>query len=370
MAFRGVYPAVDLKPTEFGILSGARVMTHSSRDYDERWIRGFSFEYDSQPTVRLLEDGGSSVHTMFDNRPNGVNLPRYLDVKPFFIEVEDFRSTFSLPNEDRFARVLRQLEAVTQKAIERELWNGYVARADATTNQYFTKATAATFSANTPSLTASVQRGLALLEGSLANSPTGEQGVIHLSRDAAAYLGTQWLLMRVEDSPGVFHLETLNGTTCVIGSGYNGNGPFYTVTNKVGTGTAATLTTATAHNRVVGETVDVSGVDALLDGTSITVTAVSGNTFAYAYSGAAVTNAAVSSSAARVQMVGTSTTKWMYASGSLDVHLGKPEVVNDSLADGYDVAGNKNDIRFKALRPVAVHFDPSMLYTVKVNLTA
>ena len=70
------------------------------------------------------------------------------------------------------------------------------------------------------------------------------------------------------------------------------------------------------------------------------------------------------------QMVATADVKWMFATGSLDIHVGKPDVVNDTLAHGYDVSTNQNNMRIKALRPAAVHFDPSMHYAVKVNLTA
>jgi hypothetical protein len=131
MAFRGTFPAAELKPSTYGILSVARVVDHTASPNEERWVRGYAFEYDSEPTVRLLEETGNSVHTIFD----ASGLDQYIDVKPFFIEVEDSRSTFGLTGEDRLALVLKQLEAATQKAVERELWNGYVARDDGTTSQ-------------------------------------------------------------------------------------------------------------------------------------------------------------------------------------------------------------------------------------------
>jgi hypothetical protein len=51
-------------------------------------------------------------------------------------------------------------------------------------------------------------------------------------------------------------------------------------------------------------------------------------------------------------------------------HLGKSEVVNDSLAQGYDVSGNKNDIKIKANRPAVAYFDPSVHLAIKLDLTA
>jgi hypothetical protein len=54
MAFRGIYPAPDLVQAPCGLLSVARVMTHTTANYDERWVRGFSYEFDSQPEVATI----------------------------------------------------------------------------------------------------------------------------------------------------------------------------------------------------------------------------------------------------------------------------------------------------------------------------
>ena len=62
----------------------------------------------------------------------------------------------------------------------------------------------------------------------------------------------------------------------------------------------------------------------------------------------------------------SATNKWMYATGQVQVHLGKVEVVNDNLGQGVDAT--VNDMRIKAYRPAAVYFDPSIHYTVRVTL--
>jgi hypothetical protein len=54
----------------------------------------------------------------------------------------------------------------------------------------------------------------------------------------------------------------------------------------------------------------------------------------------------------------------MFATGPLDIHLGKVEVINDNLAQGVDAS--INDMRIKAVRPAAVYFDPSCHYTMRV----
>ena len=88
--FRGVYPAPDLVPSPVGILNVARVMRHTARDYDERWVRGFSFEYDSNPTVRILTTNDDVVT---DGELNDGSFGvTYEDYAPFFIEVENLSS--------------------------------------------------------------------------------------------------------------------------------------------------------------------------------------------------------------------------------------------------------------------------------------
>lgn len=362
MAFRGIFPPAELIPTEFGLLSAARVMTHTARAADETWIRGFSFEYDTQPTLRLLEDGGSAAHTLFD----GTGLARYLEVKPFFFEVEDFRSTFSLTGEDRFARVLRQIEAATQKVLEREFCDGHVARADANGNQYLAKYSTLTFPSATPSTAIDIREAISRLELALAGSPVGEQGTIHLTRDTPMIVGGDRMFMRVEDDKGKFHLETVNGTTTAIGSGYTGNGPVLAITTKALSGNTATITTSSAHYLSTGETVTVAGVGAPFDGTYTVSATGSATQFSYSKTNADITSAAATGTA---QMQGTDTVKWIYATGFVDVHVGKAEVVNDNLAQGYGVTTNKNDMRIKATRPLAIHFDPSVHAAVKASLT-
>lgn len=218
MAFRGAFPPPELTPASCGLLSVARVEKHSGREYDERWIRGFDYEFDTLPTVRLLTTNDEVVTdgTLYD----GTRSDRYNTYIPFFIEVEDFRSTFDLPGEDRFKRVKKQLEAATQKAVETELWDGRAALGDGNANLFLSKASAATEAASgayAPHI------ALMYLEEAISNSPTGEQGMIHMTRDVASYLGS-YILHKETDEKGP-HLITRLGTPVVIGSGYSGNGP-------------------------------------------------------------------------------------------------------------------------------------------------
>jgi hypothetical protein len=66
----------------------------------------------------------------------------------------------------------------------------------------------------------------------------------------------------------------------------------------------------------------------------------------------------------------SATNKWIYATGTVRTYVGDIDVVNDNLAQAYDVSGNANDMRIKAIRPVAVYFDTSIHLAVRVDLTA
>lgn len=290
MPFNGVFPASELIPSPCGILSVADVMKHTARETDERWVRKFSKEYTSLPSyVRLLtvNDAAVTNGTLTDNQTDAT----YLDYVPFNIEVEDLSSTFGLLGQDRFESVKAQLEAVTSKALEFEFWAGQAALAEATGNMYLSKASAATIpvaGARKP------ENALMILEQAIAESPTGQNGVIHMTRDVASILGSR-LIYKKGEKENSGRAMTRLGTDVVIGSGYTGNGP-------------------------IGHA-----------------------------------NAAASA-----------TNKWIYATGPVEVHLGKIEVVNENLAQGADVT--INNMRIKAFRPAAVYADPSMLYTMRVTL--
>jgi hypothetical protein len=216
MAFRGVLTAPELAPAPCGLLSVAEVTRHSGSEYEERWVRGLAYEFDSQPTVRLLTvlDEAVSGGELFDH----ASLPEYYEYVPFFIEVEDFSSTFGVLSEDRFAQVKKQLEAATQKAVEVELWDGLAATANSNSNVFLSQSGTTVVGGGTDT----VSVGLHLLEQAIANSPTGEQGIIHMTRDVASALDTR--IVR-EKCDGEFKLFTRIGTPVVVGSGYSGSGP-------------------------------------------------------------------------------------------------------------------------------------------------
>jgi hypothetical protein len=65
----------------------------------------------------------------------------------------------------------------------------------------------------------------------------------------------------------------------------------------------------------------------------------------------------------------TDINKWIYATGTVRTYVGDIDVVNDNLSQAYDVSGNANDMRIKAIRPAAVYFDTSIHLAVRIDLT-
>jgi len=288
MAFRGVFEAPKITPSEFGLFTVAKPDTRSNED---QWVRGFSQEWDTDIySAKNIDDTDTTLITVASN----ATPARYTEIKPFFIEAEDYRSTLDANGPDYIERVKRQLDGITQKALERELWDGGVRKGRSHANKALSASTATLVNGTTA---LSVTRALALLDFELADtSPCGENGVIHMTKDAAALLSANYMIFHNVEGG---HLQTVSGTKIILGAGYTGNGP-----------DGQTGATASATN------------------------------------------------------------KWMYGTGTVKTVLGDVDVVTDTLAQGYDVAGNKNDIRIKAIRPAAVYFDTTIHLAVRIDLTA
>lgn len=377
MKFEGWFPPHPLQPTQYGLLSVARltelVDKSKTLDQEERWVRGYSHMFETNPTINLLTNSGAQAHNIND----ATGSKRYLDVKPFFIEVEDFASTLTMTAEKRKEKIVRQLEAGTQKAAEHEFWHGYIARADGNGNQYLTNA--ATVNIVNSGNLLQLHEGLGFLEYAIAQSPIGEQGVIHMTRDIAAMLGSQWILERPEDS-GQAHLETTNGTPVAIGSGYDGSGPkapLYSV--AVASNGVATVITSYPHGLTTDDLVSFSDVGDPLnpmhqvkkldDVASYTVTGTpSPTTFTISVNTTDIPEFSARRVSGYAFFSPDQDHKWMYATGLVDVNLGEIQVINTEPGHGYDVEGNKNDIRLKAIRPVGVHHEPAVHYAVKVQV--
>ena len=291
MAFTstGVVTAPKIVPSAFGLLAVVKPENGPSED---KWVRGFSQEWETELYSSTNWDSTDTT----DGVVVSPAVPNYyVKVTPWFIEAEELRSTFAFNGLDRIERLKRQLEGVTQHAMEVELWDGAVRKGEGHENVALSDASATILNSGTA---LSPRRALALLEHSIGlSSDGGEQGLIHMTRDVAALLASNSNMLFHE--AGKEHLQTLGGTPVIVGSGYSGTGP-----------DGATGATATVDN------------------------------------------------------------KWIYATGTVRTYVGDIDVVNDNLAQAYDVSGNANDMRLKAIRPAAAYFDTSIHLAVRVDLTA
>ncbi len=338
-----------------------RVEQEKDSDREEHWVRGYSHIFETNPTIRLLQDNGSVSHVIND----ATGAQRYIDVKSFFIEVEDYATGLNANKDDRRDKIVRQLDAGTQKAVEHEFYHGYSARANGNENQYLTKSGPGLTIVNNGTV-ALMQEGLGFLEYAIAQSPIGEQGVIHMTRDMAALLGSQWILER-PDEKGVPHLETTNGTPVCVGSGYDGSGPKCVIANTaVSSGGVATITTSTPHGLSVDDMVVIEEEVERFNGTWKVTGVPSLTTFTFAITGGAQAETAGQGIAF---FAPDQDHKWMWATGIVDVNLGKIEVTTpEGTGAGWDSVGNKNDLRLKAIRPAAVHHEPAVHAGVKVQV--
>jgi len=227
MAFNGIVPASPLEVAPCGLFSVARVVDH--REEDEHWITGAAVETNAFPTVQLRTNqdtvitGGAGV--IYD----GSDSPENYKTTPFFIEIESSKTSadFLRAGEDLTPTMEDQVKAVAQKAVERELWEGVATRAATPASEAgFLRrdpgdggATVLTSGGVTP------EKALALIEQSIAESPTGGRGVIHMTRDVASQLGGRLKYFEKNEIDEKTYAVTRLGTVVVIGSGYTGNGP-------------------------------------------------------------------------------------------------------------------------------------------------
>lgn len=365
MEFKGVFDPHPLQPTPYGIMSVARLTEReeqeASSDREEHWVRGYSHIFETNPTIRLLQDNGAVSHTIND----ATGSKRFIEVKAFYIEVEDFASAFNVAKDDRWSKIVRQLEAGTQKAVEHEFYHGYSARMNGNANQYLTKSGPGLTIVNGGQV-ALMQEGLGFLEYAIAQSPIGEQGIIHMTRDMAALLGSQWIMER-PDKDGIPHLETTNGTPVCVGSGYDGSGPKCAIsTVAVSAGGVATITTDTPHALSTDDLVTIEEEASRFNGTWKVTGTPSTTTFTFTITGDALSETAGQGIAF---FAPDQDHKWMWATGIVDVNLGKIEVTTpQNTGAGWDSVNNRNDIRLKAIRPAAVHHEPAVHAGIKVQV--
>jgi hypothetical protein len=363
MAFpkNGVVEAPKIVPSAFGLL--AVVKPENSADEDQ-WIRGFSQEYETELYAAKNWDDTDTTSSVVVI----AGVPNYFTkIDPFFIEAEEYRSTLGFLGLDRIERLKRQIEGVTQHALEAELWDGSIRISESHSNRALVSSGVTVLDGTG----LASKRALAVLENGIGSaSDAGEQGVIHATRDVVALLSSNSNMLFHETEKD--HLQTMGGTPVVVGGGYSGNGPRITAaTASITSNTTLTINTSGDHYLLAGDTVRYSVVGANINQSSTStavVTKVDADTVTITI--ASATNRTQEAVTGYIQQLGTNSAKWIYATGTVKVYLGDIDVVNDNLSQAYDVSGNANDMRIKAIRPAAVYFDTSIHLAVRVDLTA
>ena len=218
MAYNGIVPAPPVEIAPFGLLSAANVVEYDNGD-DPHWLKEMQVEteacyfdtdiYDvcdpSNTAAIVTADTGDRAH----------------QVNPFAITAVDKCSTTGFVGHNRESRVLRQLDLITQKAVEKEFWGGELATAAANSNRFLAQT-----GSTSVGTALSARRALAALEDALASCGAGARGMIHAPRQVASLLeqhieyetvGTGELAQQ--------RLVTKLGTVLVAGVGYTGTAP-------------------------------------------------------------------------------------------------------------------------------------------------
>jgi len=213
VAFTGVFAATQITEAPFGLSSAATVIHHDTTD--EHWVGGYGQEFalcDLKVSGWGLCEATSSA-TFHDS----TGSERYTRVAPFAVVVEDgCDSTVGMATmaDERESRLLRLLDIASVKAAETELWDGAVTTdlepVAADRNRYLSDGNVTAVAGGAA---LNPIRALAVLESALDACGLGNQGVIHMPRGLATFLGGN--LERDGDN-----LYTIGGTLVVVGSGY------------------------------------------------------------------------------------------------------------------------------------------------------
>lgn len=207
---QGVFPAGTLTPAPGGLFSAADVDRQAGIP---AWANGaYGWDSIACPAEIALSDfctnAAEGVIASADGAVNGS--------WPFGVIAKFECYTVGYTVEERREIARKQAEAVTQKAVEAELWAGKIAQASNRLDVPYLANNAAVDvgAGGTGGVTVAV--GIAKLEQALADCGLGTQGVIHLTRQAALIAASQNAIERDGDK-----LFTALGTPVVAGVGYD-----------------------------------------------------------------------------------------------------------------------------------------------------
>ena len=380
----------DLEPYPFGLLSVASVNEYSENE--DQWARYSAHEFNSKKfrtTLQSMRD--ATTYTLHVS--TSVTNASFLEYYPFGIEVEDIGSSFSLLAQDRFQRTLDILDATTCKAIERELWSGDSAKygTGAIGGAYTAGTIAATYASNVISI--AITSGAQLVNAGDFINVTG----LTYTNATGAVSGPFAVTSAVNATTITFAAPT--GTTAIVG----GSSVVVTAVNinnyltkpnaatdltVTGTGENPRQALALLEKSLADAPIGERGVIHMTRKTASILTGV-GLLQRVDFSARLDRDDVNKKGQALVTMIGTpvvvgsgysgdgpahlatapmtATAEWMFATGYVDVHLGASSVINEDLARSF--VPNTNDVRIRAARTAAVHFEPSCHSAVRINLS-
>jgi hypothetical protein len=211
----GVVTAPKVDAPSYGLFSVADVQKRSQAD--SHWVDGFYVETavcSSKAEAITICAPTSDWNTIFDNTGGSP----FFHVAAFTIlETYECENSIGINAIDRRKTVREQLEAISEFAVEQELWLGTSAQLDAgviPADRWLTGATDAT---PTPGTAIKPRVALALVEQAFAEANPGIQATIHVTPLIAAILGDGVFT----DEGGV--LYTTQGSKVAISRGGDGD---------------------------------------------------------------------------------------------------------------------------------------------------
>lgn len=183
----GVTTADDLVEPSYGLFSAARVQEHG--DGDSHWVDGYFVEstacgINAQSMPLCTAAGGWTE--IFDNSASG----NFFHVAPFgILELFECENSIGYYAIDRRKTAVDHLEAVTEFAVEQELWLGTNAQQDTNPIPAERWLAAATDVTTTPGTALKPRLALALVEDAFYAANPGVQATIHMTPLIAAVLG-------------------------------------------------------------------------------------------------------------------------------------------------------------------------------------
>jgi len=238
-------PTAGLEVADYGILSPATTTFDESESF---WTSGFTYEnQDAGLVVANASILGANAYEQVTVVDNSVSKEHFKQYFPFDVKASVKVSTFGTDPAEIEASAKMALDIVMQKAIEREFWDGDIAKLldSPNDNRYLASAQSVDVTP-TAGTAVKVRYGLGLLEEALGNASIGAKGVIHVPRVVGSVLNL--------DKEGSKLVAPL-GNSVVSGVGYSKKGPDGTV---AGAGQAWMYATGPVSVRL-GPTIVVPG---------------------------------------------------------------------------------------------------------------